>query len=176
MNSASPVGWKRQIIAILLFGVSFGHVAAVVTYLRPQFDAARATFIRQSRDLFPMLSPQQVRAAGPDMVRSVDTEVAREAATMLMLGAVAAAVGSNFQRGVGVLSAGFRNSGYFLLCHFEGFDRLAKVAADLGHLISCPRASVRTRARACVGCLDEGRNGARPSVAGIKRSFHSARG
>jgi hypothetical protein len=99
MNSARPVRWKRQTLAILLFGISFGYVeAAVVTYLRPQFDAARATFAPQSRDLFPLLSPQQIRAAGPDMVRMVDTEVAREAATLLMLGAVAAAVGGNFRQ------------------------------------------------------------------------------
>jgi len=99
MNSASPVRWKRQTMAILLFGISFGYVeAAVVTYLRPQFDAVRATFAPQSHDLFPMLSAQQVSAAGPDMVRLVVTEVAREAATLLMLGAVAAAVSGNFQQ------------------------------------------------------------------------------
>ena len=99
MNSASPVRWKRQTLAILLFGISFGYVeAAVVTYLRPQFDALRATFAPQSRDLFPMPSPQQIRAAGPDMVRLVGTEVAREAATLLMLGAVAATVGGNFRQ------------------------------------------------------------------------------
>jgi len=99
MDSASPVRWKRQTLTILLFGISFGYVeAAVVTYLRPQFDAVRATFTPQSRDLFPVPSPQQVRAAGPDMVRLVGTEVAREAATLLMLGAVAAAVGGSFRQ------------------------------------------------------------------------------
>src|SRR5208283_6132585 len=49
-------------------------------------------------ELFPMLSAQQIRAAGPDMVRLVGTEVVREAATLLMLGAVAAAVGGNFRQ------------------------------------------------------------------------------
>ena len=101
MNSATPVSWKRQAIAILLFGLSFGYVeAAVVTYLRPQFDAARATFTPPSPrdDLFPILSAGQVRAAGPDMVRMVGTELAREMATLLMLGAVAAVVGGNFRQ------------------------------------------------------------------------------
>ena len=43
MSSPTPVGWKRPIIAILLFGIAFGYVeAAVVTYLRPQFFAVRA--------------------------------------------------------------------------------------------------------------------------------------
>ncbi len=101
MNSAGPIPWKRQTIAILLFGISFGYVeAAVVTYLRPQFDAVRATFAPPSSrgDLLPMLSAPQVRAAGPDMVRLMGTEIAREAATLLMLGAVAAAVGGNFRQ------------------------------------------------------------------------------
>lgn len=92
-------GWKRQAIAVLLFGFSFGYVeAAVVTYLRPQFYAARAAVAPRSRDLFPMLSPREVRAAGPDFARLVGTEVAREAATLLMLGAVAAAAGANFRQ------------------------------------------------------------------------------
>jgi len=102
MNSAGPVRWKRQFLAILLFGISFGYVeAAVVTYLRPQFDAVRAMFTPPGSggDLFPMLSPQQVRVAGPDIVRLVETEVAREAATLLMLGTVAAAAGGNFRQG-----------------------------------------------------------------------------
>ena len=101
MNFANPLGWKRQAIAILLFGISFGYVeAAVVTYLRPQFDAVRATFIPPGSrgDLFPMLSPQQVIAAGPDMVKLVGTEIAREAATLIMLGAAAAVAGGNYRR------------------------------------------------------------------------------
>lgn len=108
MNSASPVRWKRQTLAILLFGISFGYVeAAVVTYLRPQFEAVRATFTPQSRDLFPLLSLQQVKEAGPDMVRLVSTEVAREAATLLMLGAVAVAVGVNFPQWLAFLLLAF---------------------------------------------------------------------
>jgi hypothetical protein len=101
MNSAGPIRWKRQTLAVLLFAIAFGYVeAAVVTYLRPQFDAERAKLIPPSSrgELFPMLSARQVSAAGPDMVRIVGTEVAREAATLLMLGAVAAAVGSNFRQ------------------------------------------------------------------------------
>jgi hypothetical protein len=100
-NSASPARWKRQILAILLFGIAFGYVeAAVVTYLRPQFDAVRATFVPPGSrgDLFPMLSPPQVMAAGPRMTKMVGTEIVREAATLLMLGAVAAAVGGNVRQ------------------------------------------------------------------------------
>ena len=101
MKSASPVSWKRQIVAVLFFGISFGYVeAAVVTYLRPQFDAARAAVTAKDsgRDLFPLLTRQQVKAAGPEMVRMLGTEVVREAATLFMLGAVAAAAGSSFRQ------------------------------------------------------------------------------
>ena len=98
MSTARPVGWKRQAIAILLFGAAFGYVeAAVVTYLRPQFDVLQARFYpqRSPGELFPMLSAQQVKAAGPEMVRLAATEVIRESATLIMLGAAAAAVGGN---------------------------------------------------------------------------------
>ena len=101
MNSASPVRWKRQVVAVLLFGISFGYVeSAVVTYLRPQFESVRAAVTPQNsgRDLFPLLTPQQVRAGGPDMVRMLGTEVVREAATLFMLGAVAAAAGGGFRQ------------------------------------------------------------------------------
>ncbi len=74
------------------------------------------------------------------------------------------------------LSAGFLSLGYFLLWLFEGFDRLAEVAADLGRPISYSRAVVRTRARARVGCGYDDWNGARLSVAGIRRSFGSSAG
>jgi len=84
-------------MAILLFGIAFGYVeAAVVIYLRPTFEAARARVRSRhsSDDLFPLLSLEQVKAAGPDLGNTVRTEVAREAATLVMLGAVSAAVSS----------------------------------------------------------------------------------
>jgi hypothetical protein len=96
MSSAPKVRWKRQVIAVLLFGISFGYVeAAVVTYLRPQFFALRAA---QSLELFPLLTLQQIKAAGLGFVRMTETEVAREAATLVMLGSVAAAAGGNFRQ------------------------------------------------------------------------------
>ena len=101
---------------MLLFGIAFGYVeAAVVTYLRPQFEAARATSASQNGDLFPMLSPQQVTTAGPDMVRLVGTEIVREAATLLMLGAVAAAVGGNFRQGLAFFLLAF---GAWDICYY----------------------------------------------------------
>jgi hypothetical protein len=101
MSSPRLAGWKRQILSVLLFGISFGYVeAAVVTYLRPQFFSTRAAFNSHSsrEELFPLLTLEQVRAAGPELVKSVRTEVVREAATLLMLGAVAAAAGGNLRQ------------------------------------------------------------------------------
>ena len=101
ISSLRPAGGKRLIIAVLLFGIAFGYVeAAVVTYLRPQFFSTRAMFNpHSSRDeLFPMLTLEQTRIAGPGMVKTVGTEVVREAATLLMLGAVAAVAGGNLRQ------------------------------------------------------------------------------
>lgn len=119
MNSAAHSRWKRQALAVLLFGISFGYVeAAVVTYLRPQFYSAREKFPGQGSrdDLFPLLSLPQVAAAGPEMVRLAETEVVREAATLLMLGAVAAAVGSDFPQALAffLLAFGAWDLAYYL--------------------------------------------------------------
>ncbi len=99
MVSARKFRWKRQLIALLLFGIAFGYVeAAVVTYLRPQFLAARSAKSSQSRELFPLLTLQQVKAAGPEMVKMTETEIIREAATLAMLGTVAAAAGTTVRQ------------------------------------------------------------------------------
>jgi hypothetical protein len=119
-SAPSPARCRRQIIAVLLFGIAFGYVeAAVVTYLRPQFYSVRGAFAPPSpRDeLFPILTLQQVRAAGPDMVKSVSTEVVREAATLLMLGAVAVAVGGNLRQWLAffMLAFGAWDLAYYVL-------------------------------------------------------------
>ena len=110
MVSSNAVGWKRQAIALLLFGISFGYVeAAVVTYLRPQFGAVRARFYPQSSrdDLFPLLSFQQVKTAGREVDRMVETEVVREVATLFMLGAAAAAASGDFRQWFAFFLIGF---------------------------------------------------------------------
>jgi len=87
--------WKRATAALLLFGVSFGYVeAAVVDYLEALNQPVRERFhpARGRDDLFPLLTLEQVRAAGPDELRLLQAELAREAATLVMLGAVALAV------------------------------------------------------------------------------------
>ncbi len=99
MSTSSSAGWKRRVFGILLFGISFGYVeAAVVIYLRPNFYALRERFYPQvPRDeLFPLLTARQVREAGPEEFKLLGTELGREAATLLMLAAVALAVAKKF--------------------------------------------------------------------------------
>ncbi|HEV2446071.1 MAG TPA: hypothetical protein VGS58_09120 [Candidatus Sulfopaludibacter sp.] len=84
--------WKRTAIALMLFGSAFGYVeAAVVAYLRLLHEPARQQFHpgRSSAELFPLLTIGQLRASGPDQQRVLAIELGREAATILMLAAVA---------------------------------------------------------------------------------------
>lgn len=83
---------------LLLFGIAFGYLeGAVVTYLRVLHEPARRQFYpnRAPGELFPLLTLDQVRAAGPEQQRTLLTEIGREAATMLMLAAIALAVCHN---------------------------------------------------------------------------------
>ena len=90
--------WKRTVIALLLFGAAFGYLeAAVVTYLRALHEPARQQFYpgRSPAELFPLLTLEQLRASGIEQQRTLLTELGREAATLLMLAAVAIAVARN---------------------------------------------------------------------------------
>jgi hypothetical protein len=51
---------------------------------------------RAPNDLFPLITSQQLADSGPENPRRLAIEIGREAATMLMLGAVALAVAHNF--------------------------------------------------------------------------------
>jgi len=56
-------GYRRTLITLLLFAVSFGYVEpAVVSYLRSVFEPVRQRYYpaRTADDLFPMLSLDQV--------------------------------------------------------------------------------------------------------------------
>jgi hypothetical protein len=88
----------RLIAALVLFGVSFGYVeAAVVVYLRSIYDPLRQRIHpnRQPGDLFPLISPRELAAAGPENPRRLGIEIGREAATMAMLAGFALACGGN---------------------------------------------------------------------------------
>ena len=90
--------WKKCVLALLLFGTAFGYLeAAVVSYLRQLHEPARLRFHpgRAPSDLFPLLTLEQVRAAGGAQSRLLPVEVGREAATLVMLAGLALAVAEN---------------------------------------------------------------------------------
>ena len=92
---------RRAIAALFLFGISFGYLeAAVVVYLRAIYDPIRQQIHpeRKLGELFPLITPDQLAKAGPENPRRLLIEVGREAATMLMLAAVALAVARNFRQ------------------------------------------------------------------------------
>jgi hypothetical protein len=87
--------WKRTVIALFLFGAAFGYLeAAVVSYLRLLHEPARLRYYphRAASELFPLLTPGQLRESGAQQTGLLATEVGREAATLVMLAAVALAV------------------------------------------------------------------------------------
>jgi len=72
----------------------------VVVYLRAIYDPIRARLHpeRSAHDLFPLITPQQLADSGPENTRRLAIEIGREAATMIMLGAVALAVARNLHQ------------------------------------------------------------------------------
>ena len=89
---------RRAILALVLFGAAFGYLeAAVVAYLRLLHEPARQRFHpgRSTGELFPLLTLDQLRDAGPQQTTILRIEIGREAATILMLAAVALAVSNN---------------------------------------------------------------------------------
>jgi hypothetical protein len=86
------------VLSMLLFGIAFGYLeAAVVSYLGALHEPARQRFYpsRPPGELFPLLTIEQVRAAGPEQPKTLIIEIGREAATIVMLAAIALAVAEN---------------------------------------------------------------------------------
>jgi hypothetical protein len=85
-------------MALILFGVSFGYVeASVVVYLRTVYDPVRQKLHpnRPAGELFPLIPVDQLMKTAPEQSWLLGVEVAREAATLIMLASVAwAASGS----------------------------------------------------------------------------------
>lgn len=89
---------RRTLAILFLFSTAFGYLeAAVVTYLRVLHEPARRHVYADSMaaDLFPLLTLDQLRTAAPEQQRILFTEIGREAATIIMLAAIALAVSSN---------------------------------------------------------------------------------
>jgi hypothetical protein len=86
----------RVLAALVLFGIAFGYVeAAVVVYLRGLCEPLRAEFVAgpPHDELFPLLTLDQLRAAGPGPTLLLRVELGRELATLVMLAAAGLAVG-----------------------------------------------------------------------------------
>src|SRR5438477_11145729 len=100
MSGKARGSMKRIVIALFLFGITFGYVeASVVVYLRAIYEPLRQSISpRPPNELFPLITPGQLQAAGPENVRRLVTELGREAATILMLAAIGLAVARTFQQ------------------------------------------------------------------------------
>jgi hypothetical protein len=101
---ARAPGLARTLTALVLFGVAFGYVeAAVVVYLRAAYEPLHARlYPREHGDprlggLLPFLPLDHLRSSGPGFVDWTATELAREAATLLLLTAAALAVARTFR-------------------------------------------------------------------------------
>jgi hypothetical protein len=100
----------RLVAALALFGMSFGYVeAAVVVYLRALYEPIHERFHpgRDPGDLFPVLTVDQLRSAGPQATRWLGIELGREAATLAMLAALGLAIGRNWQKGLAIFAMAF---------------------------------------------------------------------
>lgn len=110
MPSAPRLTTARIAAILLLFGISFGYLeAAVVSYLRILHEPARLRFYpdRPSTELFPLLTLEQVQTSGPEQRKTLFVEIGREAATMLMLAAVALAVAGNARQWAAAFAIAF---------------------------------------------------------------------
>jgi hypothetical protein len=108
--STSQYPYLRSLAILLLFGTAFGYLeAAVVSYLRILHEPARRHFYpdRPSGELFPLLTLDQVRAAGQEQQKTLFVEIGREAATMLMLAAIALAVARNARQWAAAFAIAF---------------------------------------------------------------------
>jgi hypothetical protein len=95
------MSWRRAVLSLILFGVAFGYLeAAVVVYLRHIYDPVRQQLYpdKPPGDLFPLITTDQLKRQGPRYERLLFTELGREFATLVMLGAAALGVSANFRQ------------------------------------------------------------------------------
>src|SRR5260370_27839701 len=100
----------RIVTALLLFGISFGYLeAAVVVYLRAIYDPIRQRIHpeRKPNDLFPLITQDQLLAAGTENERRLVIELGREVATIAMLAAFGLVMGRNFNERMAAFAIAF---------------------------------------------------------------------
>jgi hypothetical protein len=101
---------SRIVTALLLFGISFGYLeAAVVVYLRAIYDPIRQRIHpeRRPNDLFPLITQDQLLAAGPENEQRLIIELGREVATIAMLAGFALVMGRNFNERMAAFAVTF---------------------------------------------------------------------
>src|SRR6476659_9653054 len=111
MSDLAPeASWPMTLAALVLFGVSFGFVEAVVVLdLRALFEPVlRRHFPGRSQDdLFPLIRPELLAREEPATWRRLQIELGREGATLVMLAAVGWAAGRNGRRGFAAFLVAF---------------------------------------------------------------------
>jgi hypothetical protein len=96
--------FRRVFGALVLFGLAFGFVeAAVVIDIRAVYEPLHQRLHPSASpdDLFPVLTLDDLRSAGPMHLKLLHVELAREAATIVMLGAIALAFARNAREWLG---------------------------------------------------------------------------
>jgi hypothetical protein len=121
----------RAVAILLLFGTAFGYLeAAVVSYLRILHEPARRQIYpdRAASELFPLLTLKQVEAAGQEQRNTLYVEIGREAATMVMLAAIALAVAGNARQWTAAFAIAF---GVWDIVFYAGLKLLLDWPASL---------------------------------------------
>lgn len=95
---------QRAILSLTLFGIAFGYLeASVVVYLRQLSEPMRVHAGLPPGSIFPLTTVAQV---GP-MLRTLEIELGRELATLLMLAAAAWAAAGDWRRWLAGFSLAF---------------------------------------------------------------------
>jgi len=121
----------RTVAILFLFGTAFGYLeAAVVSYLRILHEPARRHVYpdRAASELFPLLTLKQVEAAGQEQQSTLFVEIGREAATMVMLAAIALAVARNARQWTAAFAIAF---GVWDMVFYAGLKMLLGWPASL---------------------------------------------
>jgi hypothetical protein len=121
----------KRVLALLLFGVAFGYLeAAVVSYLRALHEPVRQRYYpgRPPSELFPLLTIEKTRSAAPEQIRVIKIEIGREAATLVMLAALALAVSENASQWAAAFAIAF---GTWDLAFYAGLKLLLDWPASL---------------------------------------------
>src|SRR5260370_10679543 len=95
---------------LLVLGIYFGYLeAGVVVYLRAIYDPIRQRIHpeRRPNDLFPLITQDQLLAAGPENERRLIIELGREVATIAMLAAFGLVMGRNFNERMAAFAIAF---------------------------------------------------------------------